>query len=166
MNEMILKVTVPENLVGQCFQHGLADMLDRCKIEVMETAHGGCCKSEEKNATQEKVAPRKFIKFNCAECNRRNFANIDEVDKKYNIKCLECSTEYSFSNMELVKSGWDCNDCGRSNYYFTPYIEGMEIQVDECKCRNKCIMAFDNSAGMFVSRKVLMPWEKSETVIF
>lgn len=163
MNEMILKVTVPKELVGQCFQHGLADMLDRCTIEVESAEHSDCCKSpsdKNKTASTDKLAPRKFIKFHCAECKRRNFAQIEETDKMYNMTCLECGTDYSFSNMELIKGGWDCDECNRSNYYFTPYIEGMEIQVDECKCRNKCVMVFDKSAGMFVSRKILMTWEK------
>lgn len=35
MNELNLKVTVPNELVGELFQNGLSSVIDRCTVEVM-----------------------------------------------------------------------------------------------------------------------------------
>lgn len=148
MSELNLKVTVPADLIGKLFQNGLASVIDSCIVSVMDTKEEPKVEKQPEKTDEPRV-PRKLIKFICPECGRFNWALVDREGKSYNMTCRGCKEDYIFAEMDLVKAEYRCSECDNNNYYFTPYIEGMEVKTDECKCGHKTAMRFDHNSGIF-----------------
>ncbi|MBQ2431712.1 MAG: hypothetical protein IIV02_00605 [Peptococcaceae bacterium] len=150
MSDLNLKVTVPNELAGELFQKGLASVIDRCTVSVMgaEEKPSGL-KWIESEKAEETRAKRKLIKFVCPDCGRFNFAVVEESNKKYEMTCYGCKREYTFTNMELIKAGYTCSECESQNYFFTPYIEDMEVKEDHCKCGHNTRLRYSVAKGCF-----------------
>lgn len=150
MNELNLKVTVPADLIGKLFQNGLASVLESCIVAVMDGTPERKVERKEEPKEELKWIAKKLIKFVCPECGRFNWALVEKTDKTYKMTCRGCRQDFEFHEMDLVKAEYRCSECDNNNYYFTPYIEGMEVKTDECKCGHKTAMAFDHNSGLFV----------------
>jgi ribosomal protein L33 len=153
MSELNQKVTVPADLIGKLFQKGLASIIKDCTVSVMEEAKCINDKPKGEKPTERPEEPRvmrKLIKFICPECGEFNWTMVEKTDKTYKMTCRGCRQDFEFYEMDLVKAEYRCTSCDRSNYFYTPYIEGMEVKTDECKCGHKTAMTFDHNSGLFV----------------
>lgn len=153
MNELNLKVTVPNELVGELFQNGLSSVIDRCTVEVMgvemvATKPQPIVTTEPEKSETPRVR-KKMIKFVCPDCGRFNYAVVEENNKKYHMTCYGCRVDYEFTNMDLVRAEYRCTDCDSENWFFTPYIEGMEVKEDTCRCGKKTKLKYDVNNGGF-----------------
>lgn len=149
-NELNLKVTVPAELVGKLFQTGLASVIDSCTVSVMGEQPEVTTKPQPIVLTEPNVrVKRKLIKFICPDCGKFNFAMIDENNEMYSMTCRECKQDYNFTNMDLIKVEYTCARCGESRYYYTPFMEGMEVTKDDCKCGHKTTMKYNAALGGF-----------------
>ena len=153
MGELNLKVTVPNELAGELFQKGLASVIDRCTVSVMaveeKQSNLKWIDAEKAEGTEEPRARKKLIKFVCPDCGKFNFAVVEEANKKYEMTCYGCKREYTFTNMELIKAGYTCCECDSQNYFFTPYIEDMEVKEDRCKCGHNTRLRYSTATGCF-----------------
>lgn len=151
MNELNLKVTVPAELVGKLLQNGLASVIDSCTVSVMGEQPEVTTKPQPIVLPDPEVPrpKKKLIKFICPECQRMNFAMVEEENKKYSMSCRGCKTDYDFTNRDLVRVEYECAECGEERYYFTPYMEGMEVTKDECKCGHKTNLKYNAAFGEF-----------------
>ena len=152
MNELNLKVTVPNEFVGKLFKDGLASVIDNCVVSVMATEEKHVelkWIDTEKDDKPEQRTRKKLIKFVCPDCGKFNFAVVEEENKKYEMTCYGCRREYTFTNMELIKAGYICKGCESQNYFFTPYIEDMEVKEDHCKCGHNTRLRYNVAMGCF-----------------
>ena len=153
MNELNLKVTVPNELAGELFQKGLAAILDRCTVSVMGaetvTTKPQPIVIPEPEGTETPRVRKKLIKFICPDCGKLNFAVVEEENRMYSMTCRGCRQEFEFTNMDLMRVEYTCAGCGEYRYYFTPFMEGMEVKTDECKCGHKTKMKYNAAMGGF-----------------
>ena len=153
MNELNLKVTVPADLIGKLFQNGLASVIDSCTVSVMGTESKFELKEEPKPEPKTETGvrvPRKFIKFICPECGKLNYAMVYKENNCYKMQCRGCKHDYEFFEMDLIKAEYRCSECESENYFFTPYIEDMEVKTDTCKCGHETRLKYSPDAGIFV----------------
>lgn len=162
-NDLVLKVTIPHELLGDMVVKGIAHVINDCKIEpfmaiepepqvviVDKYADKGLRFIQEEK--EQKRVVKKLIKFVCMDCKEVNWAVIERSENgAYKMRCRACGSEYEFRERELVKAEYVCSGCERSNVYFTPEMEGMNIVVDKCICTNHTRMTYDAEAGIYVS---------------
>jgi len=95
--------------------------------------------------------PRKLIKFFCMDCGKINFALVWRENGVYHMECRECKQTYDFREADLTKAEYDCQECGKHNYYFTPEIENMGVSKDRCKCGNETQLFYSVTTESYIS---------------
>lgn len=104
-----------------------------------------------KDIKEPKREPRKLIKFFCMECGKFNFALIDRENGVYYMECRECKQDYDFREADLTKAAYTCNECGTTNYYYTPEIENMGATNDRCKCGHETKLYYSATDESYIA---------------
>ncbi len=164
--DMKLIVTVPGQFTGALFTQGIAAVLDKCTVEVMEKPTMGCeqprslvesggvlLPQRTDEAKRDKVK-RRFIKFRCEDCGEFVFGMCEQDEEgNYHIACRHCAQKYKFADDILEYVEYTCLSCGQANYFFMPEVENLALSYDMCRnCRAETPLQYVQSLRKYTAK--------------